>query len=100
MQRSPLARPFSAAIRWALLALAVSAPSVHCAEGTLDYSLVGAGVRSRPAYDGSKSQTLELIPVLRYYGRPWFARTTQGTLEGGAQWELTQGLHAGVQLAY
>jgi outer membrane scaffolding protein for murein synthesis (MipA/OmpV family) len=61
---------------------------------------VGAGVRSRPAYDGSKSQTLELIPVLRLYGRPWFARTTQGTLEGGAQWELTQGLHAGVQLAY
>ena len=65
-----------------------------------DYTLIGAAVRSRPAYDGSESQTTDLIPVLRYYGKPWFARTTQGVLEGGARWRLTPGLDAGVQLAY
>ncbi len=65
-----------------------------------DYVLIGAGLRARPAYDGSDSQRGELIPVLRYYGRPWFARTTQGVLEGGARIELAPGLNLGVQLAY
>ncbi|HET9735983.1 MAG TPA: MipA/OmpV family protein, partial [Burkholderiales bacterium] len=65
-----------------------------------DYTLIGAAVRSRPAYDGSNAQTADLIPVLRYYGKPWFARTTQGVLEGGARWALGPGLDAGVQLAY
>ena len=65
-----------------------------------DYTLIGAAVRSRPAYDGSEAQRTDLIPVLRYYGKPWFARTTQGVLEGGARWALTPGLDAGVQLAY
>jgi outer membrane protein len=65
-----------------------------------DYTLAGVAVRSRPAYDGSESQRTDLIPVLRYYGKPWFARTTQGVLEGGARWALTPGLDAGVQLAY
>lgn len=61
---------------------------------------VGAGVRSRPAYDGSDSQRTDLIPVLRYYGRPWFARTTQGILEAGARTSIGRGLDAGIQLAY
>jgi len=65
-----------------------------------DYTLVGVAVRTRPAYDGSDSQRTDLIPVLRYYGKTWFARTTQGVLEGGARWALTPGLDAGVQLAY
>jgi outer membrane protein len=65
-----------------------------------DYTLVGAAVRTRPAYDGSDSQRTDLIPVLRYYGKPWFARTTQGVLEGGARWALARGVDAGVQLAY
>jgi outer membrane scaffolding protein for murein synthesis (MipA/OmpV family) len=65
-----------------------------------DYTLIGAAVRSRPAYDGSEAQRTDLIPVLRYYGKPWFARTTQGVLEGGARWALAPGLDAGVQLAY
>jgi len=65
-----------------------------------DYTLVGAAVRTRPAYDGSASQRTDLIPVLRYFGKPWFARTTQGVLEGGARWVLAPGLDAGVQLAY
>jgi outer membrane protein len=65
-----------------------------------DYTLVGAAVRSRPAYDGSESQRTDVVPVLRYYGKPWFARTTQGVLEGGARWWITPGLDFGVQLAY
>jgi outer membrane scaffolding protein for murein synthesis (MipA/OmpV family) len=65
-----------------------------------DYTLVGVAVRTRPAYDGSDSQTTDLIPVLRYYGKPWFARTTQGMLEVGARWALAPGVDAGAQLAY
>jgi outer membrane scaffolding protein for murein synthesis (MipA/OmpV family) len=76
-----------------LVALAQSAPPE-------DYTLIGAGVRTRPAYDGSNSQTTDLIPVLRYYGKPLFARTTQGILEGGVRTELTPGLAVGAQLAY
>jgi len=57
-------------------------------------------VRSRPAYDGSASQRTDVIPEVRYYGRPWFARTTQGMLEGGARMEIAPGLAFGIQLAY
>ena len=63
-------------------------------------TLIGAGVRSRPAYDGSASQRTDIIPVLRYYGRPWFARTTQGVLEAGARSELAPDFWAGAQIAY
>jgi MipA family protein len=62
--------------------------------------LLGPGLRWRPAYDGSSSQRLELVPVVRYFGQPWFARSTQGVLEGGARIELAPGLHGGAQLAY
>jgi outer membrane scaffolding protein for murein synthesis (MipA/OmpV family) len=65
-----------------------------------DYALIGAGIRTRPAYDGSSSQTTDLIPVVRYYGHPWFARTTQGVLEGGIRAEAASGLNVGAQLAY
>ncbi len=66
----------------------------------VDYTLVGAALRSRPAYDGSDTQRTDVIPLLRYYGKPWFARTTQGMLEGGARWALRPGVDAGVQLVY
>jgi len=65
-----------------------------------DYNWLGAGVRTRPAYDGSAARETELIPSVRYFGGPWFARTTQGILEGGARLELSPDLHLGVQLAY
>jgi outer membrane scaffolding protein for murein synthesis (MipA/OmpV family) len=65
-----------------------------------DYTLIGAGVRTRPDFDGAKKQVVDIIPVLRYYGKPLFARTTQGILEGGARAELSPGLAAGLQLAY
>jgi outer membrane scaffolding protein for murein synthesis (MipA/OmpV family) len=64
-------------------------------------TLIGAGLWSRPAYDGaSNSQTTAPIPVVRHYGRTWFARTTYGVLEGGARAELASGLTVGAQLAY
>jgi outer membrane scaffolding protein for murein synthesis (MipA/OmpV family) len=63
-------------------------------------SYLGAGVRNRPVYDGSDERTTDLIPVLRYYGEPWFARTTQGMLEGGVHLGFPSGLQGGLQLAY
>ncbi len=82
-------------------ALALAAPFA-CFAQALEPELVllGAALRSRPAYDGSASQRAELIPVVRYYGKPWFARTTQGILEGGARVEPLPGLALGAQLAY
>jgi outer membrane scaffolding protein for murein synthesis (MipA/OmpV family) len=65
-----------------------------------DHVLLGAGLRSRPAYDGADAQRIDLIPVVRYYGRPLFARPTQGILEGGARLRLAPGWDAGAQLAY
>ena len=80
-----------------LLLLVVGAlPALAAAQDTL----FGAGVRSRPKYDGSDDRTVDLIPVIRYYGQPWFARTTQGILEGGARWAVRRGLDVGAQLAY
>src|SRR5712671_7676105 len=83
------------------LALPLIVPLAALAQTALpDYAWIGAGVRTRPAYDGSASQRTDLIPTVRYYGKPWFARTTQGILEGGARMELAQGLNVGAQLAY
>jgi MipA family protein len=87
------------AVRTVALALSMGIAAAAHAELT-DATLVGAGLRSRPAYDGSDSQKLEAVPVLRYLGEPWFVRSTQGPLEGGVRFELATGLHAGAQLAY
>lgn len=92
-------RPFPAGIRIATFAFGVIVPLATFAELSND-SLLGPGLRSRPAYDGSASQRIELVPVVRYLGQPWFARSTQGVLEGGVRMELAPGLHAGAQLAY
>src|SRR5436309_6007166 len=83
------------------LALLLIVPLAALAQSVLpDYAWIGAGVRTRPAYEGSAAQRTDLIPTVRYYGKPWFARTTQGILEGGARMELAQGLNVGAQLAY
>lgn len=79
-----------------LMVFLVLLPTVAAA----DYSMIGAGVRTRPEYDGSSDRTVDVIPVVRYYGKPWFARTTQGILEGGARWTLRRNLDAGVLAAY
>jgi len=65
-----------------------------------DETLLGAGLYSRPKFDGSSKRSLDPIPVVRYYGKPWFARTTQGILEGGGRWQIGKGVAAGAQLAY
>jgi outer membrane scaffolding protein for murein synthesis (MipA/OmpV family) len=83
-----------------LLAVLAPVPALSQSAPPDDYTLIGAGIRTRPAYDGSASQTADLIPVLRYYGKPLFARTTQGMLEGGARAQVSQGVAVGVQLAY
>jgi outer membrane protein len=81
------------------LACAALLPLAAQAELTNE-PLIGPGLRSRPAYDGSNSQKTELVPVIRYLGQPFFVRSTQGVLEGGLRAELAPGLHAGAQLAY
>src|SRR5258706_6992372 len=89
------------AARCMVLALLAVVPlSAFAQSPAPDPTLIGAGVRTRPAYDGSGAQRTDLIPTVRYYGKPWFARTTQGILEGGARRELAQGLNVGAQLAY
>ena len=85
--------------RLATVSLLACAPSLAAAELSND-TLLGPGLRSRPAYDGSASQHTELVPAVRYLGAPWFVRSTQGVLEGGLRVELASGLHVGTQLAY
>lgn len=81
--------------------IAVLAPLTTLAEDQPDNPvLIGAGVRTIPAYDGASANVWQLIPILRYYGRPWFARTTQGILEGGARIEPAKGFALGIQAAY
>ncbi len=75
------------------------APPAALAELSED-SMIGPGLRTRPAYDGSASQRGELVPVIRYYGHPWFVRSTQGVLEGGLRMALAPELNAGAQIAY
>lgn len=83
-----------------LAALAAIGIPLACAAQPADPILLGAGIRSRPDYDGSSSQRTDIIPLVRYYGRPWFARTTQGILEGGLRYELAPLFWAGAQIAY
>ncbi len=63
-------------------------------------TLLGVGLWSRPAYAGADTNQTTLIPLVRYYGHPLFARTTFGMLEGGARAELLSGFTIGAQLAY
>src|SRR3981189_2604967 len=83
-----------------LAVLLVVSLSVLAQSPAPDPTLIGAGVRTRPAYDGSASQRTDLGPTVRYYGQPWFVRTTQGIFEGGARTQLAHGLNLGAQLAY
>jgi len=85
--------------RIAVFALCATLPLAAVAELSND-ALLGLGLRTRPAYDGSASQHDEGVPVIRYFGKPWFARSTQGVLEGGARIALLPELHGGAQLSY
>jgi outer membrane scaffolding protein for murein synthesis (MipA/OmpV family) len=95
----PPFRMFSAGILSVILAVGLIVPQLAFAELSND-TILGPGLRWRPAYEGSATQHLELVPVVRYFGQPWFVRSTQGALEGGLRFELVPGLHIGAQLAY
>jgi len=86
--------------RLPVLLLALAPVAVAAQMKVPDYNWLGAGARTRPAYDGSAAHETELIPTVRYFGKPWFARTTQGMLEGGARMKITDDLNLGAQLAY
>ena len=94
-----IVRVSSARARSAAIALALFVPLSVRAELS-DETLLGLGLRSQPAYDGSASRRLSIVPIIRYLGEPLFARSTQGVLEGGVRLELVPGLHAGAQLGY
>jgi outer membrane protein len=99
MGASSLWRGMATVGRGAVLVAAVLVPMAASAELTND-SQIGPGLRTRPAYDGSASQHVELVPVVRYLGQTWFVRSTQGVLEGGLRWTPDTDLHLGAQLAY
>jgi outer membrane protein len=82
--------------------LAVPAlPAVAQTAAPPEYSnLIGPALRSRPAYDGSKSQDVDVVPLLDYDNGPLFARTVQGVLEGGVHAQVGSGFTIGAQLAY
>ncbi|MEO8038350.1 MAG: MipA/OmpV family protein [Betaproteobacteria bacterium] len=61
---------------------------------------LGAAAWGRPAYQGADTMRTDPIPMLRFFGTHWFARTTQGQLEGGYRVALTPTLVAGAQLSY
>ena len=74
--------------------------SLPCKAELSNESWFGPGIRSQPAYDGSASQRLQLVPVVRVFGDPWFLRTTQDVLEAGARAQILPGLYLASQLAY
>ena len=69
--------------------------SVHA-----DGNLVGVGVRHGPDYDGARDAGLDMIPILGVRHGAWFARSTQGLLEGGLRFTSAGGISAGLQLAH
>ena len=70
------------------------------AQATEDEKYIGIGARVRPAYEGADSSRVDAIPYLRLYGEHFFARTTQGILEGGWRTRPFGGVVFGAQLAY
>ena len=91
--------PLRTATRIAACVFGAIVPLAAVAELSND-PMLGPGLRSQPVYDGSATQRVELVPVVRYLGQPLFVRSTQGVFEGGLRIELAPGLHAGAQLAY
>ena len=96
---SPAPRFGRARLQSAAVALGLMVPMLAFAELSND-PMIGPGLRTKPAYDGSDTQQLEVVPVIRYFGQPWFLRSTQGVLEAGARMSLAPGLHVGAQVAY
>ena len=71
------------------------------AQTTSTYSnIIGAALRLRPAYDGSSSQRVDVIPIVDYEHGIAFVRTIQGVFEGGVHMPLGPGWKLGAQLAW
>jgi outer membrane scaffolding protein for murein synthesis (MipA/OmpV family) len=110
MELSPIEARLAHACAWLLLVMSGLAQGAGMPDKTLaaiaqtaetpDATLLGGGVTYEPAYDGSRSSKAGFVPIISYSGDPWFARTTEGILEGGVRTELATGLHLGLQLAY
>ena len=81
-------------------AVLLAASSAFAQSSPQAETLLGAALRHRPHYDGSDRRTTDLVPVLRASRGPLFARTTYGVLEGGARFNVSGALSAGVQLAH
>lgn len=65
-----------------------------------DVEYIGAGARLRPSYDGADTSRVDAIPYVRLYGEHFFARTTQGILEGGWRAKPFGSVSLGAQLSY
>ena len=65
-----------------------------------DVQFIGAGVYSHPKFDGSPVRHEDAIPQISYAAGRWFARTTEGILEGGARWNVGEHAAIGAQAAY
>jgi len=83
-----------------LAGIAVTLSSPAFGQRTDDDKYVGIGARVRPAYLGADSSRGDVIPYLRLYGEHFFARTTQGMLEGGWRTRPFGNWVFGAQLAY
>lgn len=83
-----------------LAALAACAATPAYAQSTYDDQYIGLGARVRPAYEGADSNRVDVIPYVRLFGDHFFARTTQGILEGGWRTKPFSGIVFGAQLAY
>jgi outer membrane protein len=85
---------------FSLVVLVTTLTSAQAEEAPPVSTFIGAGIWSRPAYTGADSNSSSLIPELRYYGKPWFVRTTFGVLEGGVRYQVLSGFTLGAQLSY
>jgi len=83
-----------------LLAGLLLAPLTALASLDDDVQFLGAGIYSHPKFDGSPIRHNDPIPQISYASGRWFARTTEGILEGGARWNVGQSAAVGVQAAY
>ena len=83
-----------------LLLIALAFAPLTAAALDEDIQFIGAGVYSHPKFDGSTAQHNDAIPEVHFIHRPWFIRTTEGILEGGARWGVGQHAAIGVQAAY
>src|SRR2546428_13273680 len=81
--------------------LAVSASPDAAQAAAPEYpNQIGPAVRSRPAYDGSRSQRADVGAILDYYTGPLFPPPPQGVLPGGAHAQPRSGFTNGPQRAY